>query len=233
MMTNIEKNVADLFEQMVKKMDTSKLMTEDELKAIEEKRLQTEKMAIAQTRLDIMNAPKRLMVNREKLNYNSDWGRTAEGLKKLIGTGTLLVFRGKPGTGKTQLSVELMIHGIMEKELLAKFETFSRIQMAVKKAFGDSRGESPVIKKLLSPDILTIDEFDWVPSSKENATDGYWQQLMYHVINERYNDMKDTILTSNKSAVIFAETTLVQIKSRIAETGGMVSTDGWTDWRGV
>ena len=232
-MTNIEKNVESVFAAMVKKMDTSKLITDEELKILEAKQKENNRIALAHSRLDTMAAPKRLMVNREKLKYNSDWGRTAEGLKKLIGTGTLLVLRGKPGTGKSQLAVELMIHGIMDKELNAKFETFSRIQMAIKKSFGDSRGETSVVNKLLIPDILTIDEFDWVPSSKENATDGYWQQLMYHVINERYNDMKDTILTSNKSAVIFAETTLVQIKSRIAETGGMVSTDGWTDWRGI
>ena len=226
MMNPIEEILNQMFSPMLEKA-----MTDEQIESLRNEQLQREKMLRAQSRMDSMDAPKRLMVNRDTLKKDNDWGRAAASLKKLIGTGAILVLRGKPGTGKTQLAVELMIHGIMEKDLPARFETFSRIQMNIKKAFNEKTGENGVIKKLLSYDILTIDEFDWIPSNKENATDDYWQQIIYHVINERYNNMQDTILTSNKTAEAFAATTLVQIKSRIAETGGMVSTDDWIDWR--
>ena len=232
-MKKIEDAVESVFEKLTAGIDPSKLLTEEEKQALDAAEQKRQSAFYAQCRLSEMNAPKRLMMNKEKLNYDSDWGLTAASLKKLIGTGTLLVLRGKSGTGKSQLAVELMIHGITEKELKARFVTFSEIQLKIKEGFNSGNGEAEIIKMMIKPDILTVDEFDWCPNRKENVIDDYWQGIMYHVINQRYYDMKDTILTSNKTEEAFAATTIAPIKSRIEETGGLVSTDDWTDWRGL
>jgi len=63
------------------------------------------------------------------------------------------------------------------------------------------------------------------------TTDDYWSGLIYHIINKRYNDMKDSVMTSNKSREEFEKTTISPVKSRIDETGGVLSFDSWKDWR--
>lgn len=230
-MKQMNESVQKAFDDLTFRIDPGSLLTEEESKAIQEAEKKKAHAELVKQRFNEIGVPKRLLFARERLKVNTPWGEAAAKLKNMIGTGTLLVLRGQPGTGKSQLAAELLIHGVTEKDLTAKFVTFTDIQLQIKTAFNDSMGESAAIKTLTKPDILAIDEFDWIPNRQASATDDYWQSTIYHIINKRYNDMKDTILTSNKTEAEFAATTIAPIKSRIAETGGLVSTDDWTNWR--
>ena len=213
------------------RIDPNQLMSEEEQQALlkaEEERQRIEKH---QRRMEALHAPKRLILGHSALDRSGTWGEKLNKLKPQIGTGTLLVFQGPSGTGKSQMALELALYAITVKELTARFITFLELQLNLKNAFGKDGGEQDIIQRMVRPDLLIIDEFDWVPVRRERVTDDYWQGILYHIINHRYGDMKDTLLTSNQSAEEFEQSTLAPIKSRIMETGGVINTEGWRDWR--
>ena len=223
--------IEGLLEKLTIQIDPSQLMTEEQLHDLQKAEKERRKAELSQRRLEAFCAPKRLILGRSHLNRSTLWGEKLDKLKPQIGTGTLLVFQGPSGTGKTQMAIELAYYAMTEKDLSAKFTTLSELQLELKGTFGRDGGEQAVVQKMIRPDLLVIDEFDWTPMKKERVTDDYWQGILYHIINHRYGDMKDTLLTSNKSAEEFEQTTLVPLKSRIMETGGIISTEGWRDWR--
>ena len=223
--------IEGLLEKLTIQIDPSQLMTEEQLHDLQKAEKERRKAELSQRRLEAFCAPKRLILGRSHLNRSTLWGEKLDKLKPQIGTGTLLVFQGPSGTGKTQMAIELAYYAMTEKDLSAKFTTLSELQLELKSTFGRDGGEQAVVQKMIRPDLLVIDEFDWTPMKKERVTDDYWQGILYHIINHRYGDMKDTLLTSNKSAEEFEQTTLVPLKSRIIETGGIISTEGWRDWR--
>jgi hypothetical protein len=225
------KQPKDILTQFGINIDPKSLITEDEKNAIRTAEIKAAKMERAKTRLETLGAPKRLILGRSRTDWSGTWGEKARIMKTKIGTGTILVFRGPPGTGKTQMACELLIHAITELDLSAKFSSYTDMQLAIKGSFGRTGGEQSIIESMTKPSVLVIDEFDWAPTKRDKVTDDYWQGIIYHIINHRYGDMQDTILTSNKSEAEFADTTISPIKSRIMECGGVVSTDGWTDWR--
>ena len=223
--------IEGLLEKLTIQIDPSQLMTEEQLRDLQKAEKERRKAELSQRRLEAFCAPKRLILGRSHLNRSTLWGEKLDKLKPQIGTGTLLVFQGPSGTGKTQMAIELAYYAMTEKDLSAKFTTLSELQLELKSTFGRDGGEQAVVQRMIRPDLLVIDEFDWAPMKKERVTDDYWQGILYHIINHRYGDMKDTLLTSNKSAEEFEQTTLVPLKSRIIETGGIISTEGWRDWR--
>ena len=223
--------IEGLLEKLTIQIDPSQLMTEEQLHDLQKAEKERRKAELSQRRLEAFCAPKRLILGRSHLNRSTLWGEKLDKLKPQIGTGTLLVFQGPSGTGKTQMAIELAYYAMTEKDLSAKFTTLSELQLELKGTFGRDGGEQAVVQRMIRPDLLVIDEFDWAPMKKERVTDDYWQGILYHIINHRYGDMKDTLLTSNKSAEEFEQTTLVPLKSRIMETGGIISTEGWRDWR--
>jgi DNA replication protein DnaC len=226
-----QKTIDQSLQKILDSFDPSKLMTTEQQKAAQEAAEAEQKENIRKERINALAVPKRLKLGREHLSDGNHWRGAFDQLKEAIGTGTIIAIRGKPGTGKSQMAAELLYHGVEEKELTGLFITFTDLQLEVKSTFNTVNSEASVIKRLIKPDMLVIDEFDWLPEKSAEVTDNYWQSILYHIINKRYYDMKDTILTSNKSLDDFKKTTITPIKSRITETGYLVNTDDWTDFR--
>ena len=106
---------------------------------------------------------------------------------------------GEIATGKTILASKLMLEELKysyleEKPMRSMFVSFPNLLMELRKTYDPKNNisESSVMETYLDCDVLVIDDFmttrptDWV------------LDIMYHLINHRYEYIKTTIITSNK-----------------------------------
>jgi len=209
------------------------LVSDAEKETLEAERRKEERKDWAAQEYKKLEAPLRLRRQSDNLRHDGDWGSALGALKQKLGKGGVFVLRGPSGTGKSQMAHELCKFAILDKGMTARFTSFATIQLLLKSSFRDrsDTSEFDIIKGLLKPELLVIDEFDWCPLGDKTVTENYWQNIAYYIINERWGDAKDTILTSNKTAQEFDRETLATVKTRISQTGGIISTENWTNWR--
>jgi DNA replication protein DnaC len=155
-------------------------------------------------------------------------GKWAEKLDRLsadLGSGFLVALTGPGGTGKTQIGVELM-KLVTESEKPALFTTavnfFNRIKATYAKS--SSETELHVLEEFRKPALLVIDEF-----SKRAETE--WQATqMFELLNNRYGDMRDTLLIDNRTPEEFLAAIGPSLSSRMLETGGIIEAN-WESFR--
>ena len=107
---------------------------------------------------------------------------------------------GEIATGKTILASQIMLASIKQAymedtSINAIFVSFPNLLMELRTSFNNKNGntESEIMKRYLECDLLVLDDFmttrptDWVVD------------VMYHLINHRYEYIKTTIITSNKT----------------------------------
>lgn len=110
----------------------------------------------------------------------------------------LYIYSGTRGTGKTRLAVSIANELIEKYNMHIKFATSLKILEEIKKTWNrnnqkDKETENELLLALKSTEILIIDDFG-VEEHK-----GWIDDKFYSIINERYNDKKITIFTSNFS----------------------------------
>ena len=117
-----------------------------------------------------------------------------------------LFFFGKAGTGKTHLVAKIA----QETKLQTKFVKMAKLLLELRSNFGgDSWENEKIIEKLSKVELLIIDDLgaekmsDWVA------------ETLYLLIDERYGNMKPTIITSNFSLEELEERIGDRICSRI------------------
>lgn len=105
-----------------------------------------------------------------------------------------LLFMGGCGTGKTHLAVAVLqtiiTDGKPGKMLFSNFQDLiQEIQASFDPTSNTSKGE--ILQPLLDADLLVLDELG---SQKPTP---FVQDILYYIINSRYNDAKFTIFTTN------------------------------------
>lgn len=145
----------------------------------------------------------------------------------VVKTGRSAIFCGKPGTGKTHLSVGIAL-AIMKSGKSALFTTVQRIVRRMKDAFRkDSEySERDVLEILVYPDLLIIDEI-----GVQFGSD-FEKNLMFDILNERYENRKPTLLLSNLTAQEIKEFLGERIYDRLREDGGKCVSFDWSSYRG-
>lgn len=166
-------------------------------------------------------------------NYHADsegQKRALKIAKKMAGsgpdTGTSLVFCGKPGTGKTHLACGVAQAWIHEGNP-ALFATVLAAIRHIKSTYNRESEitEEQAIATFTDIDLLILDEIG-VQLGTEHE-----KMLLFEIINERYQEMKSTILISNLTKDELTEYLGERVMDRFRETGAVVAFD-WGSYRG-
>jgi len=149
------------------------------------------------------------------------------------GKGLLLM--GGCGVGKTHLAVAALVEIINAgKPGRVMFSNFQDLIQEIQATFDSDRiaTKSELLRPLLEADLLVLDELG---SQKPTQ---FIQDILYYVINTRYNEELTTIFTTNyydRSADAKEETLEQRIgtrlRSRLAEMADRIEFSGATDHR--
>lgn len=149
------------------------------------------------------------------------------------GRGLLLM--GGCGVGKTHLAVAALIDLIhCDKPGRLLFSNFQDLIREIQASFDsdEAPSKSELLRPLLEADLLVLDEL----GSQKPTT--FVQDILYYVINTRYNEERTTIFTTNyfDTPSDAKEETLGQrigtrLRSRLYEMAYLVKFDGAADHR--
>ncbi len=136
-----------------------------------------------------------------------------------------LIFIGDTGTGKTHLAAavckEVIRHGYV-----ALFTSVLECTQVIKESYrkDSNRSEREAILQFVKPDLLVLDEVGMQRGSHTES------MLMTELFNQRYAQMKPTILLSNLTVDEIANVLGDRIISRLKEVSDVV-VFGWGDYR--
>jgi len=125
------------------------------------------------------------------------------------GESSIAFITGRPGSGKTHLTVATLRRYIESGRKGALFVTVTEWLQDMKNGFSDGTSAG-VMRMVKNANLLAFDDI-----GSEMATD-WVRDSVYQVINYRLNDMKPTIVTSNLRPSEIAESYHERLASRLA-----------------
>lgn len=118
--------------------------------------------------------------------------------EQVLERGLGIYLYGNKGTGKTHLTA-CMANRLMEKYYSVLFTSLGKISKSIRETFGKKGGgESEILNKLATIDFLFIDDIGTELVTKDDK-DLWLQEKLFEVVNDRYNNLKPIIFTSNYS----------------------------------
>lgn len=138
-----------------------------------------------------------------------------------------LVLCGKPGTGKTHLACAVANHVMHKLFRVALFTSVTKMTRAVKATYtkGSDRTEDQVIRDFVVPDLLILDE---VGAQRGTDTE---LLLAQEILDERYQQVRPTILISNLSEDELGKYIGDRALDRMYEGGGAIIRFDWDSYR--
>ncbi len=136
-----------------------------------------------------------------------------------------LLFFGKPGIGKTHLSIAIIKAIITKKGLSARFCDFRNMLIDIKTTFGTSESTSKFLEDIMETPLLLLDDIgagrntDWA------------KDILSTIVNYRYTKELPTIITTNlrfdiSTSESFAVNFDDRTESRIYEMCDILKMDG-------
>lgn len=159
----------------------------------------------------------------------------ADNFERYAKEGIGLYIEGPNGTGKTHLAAAITLQ-LIKEGIPVVFKTSGDMLADIKDSFRSSEtNEGQVMQIYKDVDLLVIDDL-----GKEQCSD--WSvSTLYSILNERYEDMKPTIITTNYNTNNLARALtprgsdplkITAIISRLKEVSKVV-TMAWQDVREV
>ncbi len=141
------------------------------------------------------------------------------------GRGLLLI--GPCGSGKTHLAVAALLEIIDSgKPGRLLFSNFQDLIQEIQASFDseDTPSKSEILRPLLDVDLLVLDELG---SQKPSL---FVQDILYYIINSRYNAQRTTIFTTNYVEEL-ADRIGERLRSRLYEMAHEIKLTGVPDYR--
>lgn len=152
------------------------------------------------------------------------WLKLRSAIEGRLGDGLILALVGRRGTGKTQLAVEVAKTAAMAGKR-PLYSTAMEFFLLVKECFREAGGSGRrVIENYSIPDLLILDEV------QERGETAWEDRLLTHLVDRRYQSMRDTILISNQTREAFLAAIGDSVSSRLVEDGGVAVCD-WNSYR--
>jgi DNA replication protein DnaC len=158
-------------------------------------------------------------------------GGFVEAFEENFAVGRSAMLLGTVGTGKTHLGTAMLQAVIREYALhglRGLYATAGSIIRDVKATFGSrGRTEGDVYADLIRPDLLVIDEV-----GVQHGTD-FERQVLFEVINGRYERVKPTIVVSNLGVTELRQCLGDRAVDRLRDKSGVVVVFRWASARGA
>jgi len=138
-----------------------------------------------------------------------------------------LLLTGGCGSGKTHLAVAALLEIIScDKGGRLLFSNFQDLIQEIQASFDDDHvpSKSELLRPLIDADLLVLDELG---SQKPSP---FVHDVLYYVINSRYNDERTTLFTTNFTDDL-AERIGERLRSRLYEMTSTVQLGGVADYR--
>jgi DNA replication protein DnaC len=218
----IAHQISPIMLEWQKRAERYETLSNDEKRAIDEKAEEAERQMAAQSRQNrarelfaASKAPRRQGI--AKIEPRGAWGEKCGLLLKLVeGCATVGIVGGR-GNGKTQMAVEA-IRLACSHGKPCMFTTAMQFFMDLKATYrADAlKDERAIVAMYARPHLLVIDEI-----GKRGGSD--WENnLLFEVLNRRYENMKPSILIDNRTREDFLETIGPSLASRMSEGGGVI-----------
>lgn len=156
--------------------------------------------------------------------------RYAAEFKQIAEAGRCLLLLGKPGTGKTHLSVAIANEIMARSSATAVYRTIGSVLQAIRATYDrtSDQSESQILSSLISPSLLILDE---IGVSKEKPSD-FELTTLFAIINGRYEQMRPTVIVSNLEAKTLPDAIGDRCIDRLREGGVIVIPFEWESQRG-
>lgn len=157
------------------------------------------------------------------LKWATEFARTCET------SGASALLTGKPGTGKTHLAIGIALDLLLRNfDTQVRYTSVSKVVRRVKDSWGSANceTESDVRASLTAPKLLVLDEV-----GVQFGTE-FEENLLFDIVNSRYEEMKPTILVSNVALDKVTEIIGERVVDRFREDNGRVLIFDWDSYRG-
>ena len=152
------------------------------------------------------------------LDYVADLGEN-------IRIGRSIILCGNPGTGKTHLACALVAEA-QRKGYSALFTSVAKTVRSIRETWGaPGKTERQAIETYASVDLLVVDEIG-VQSGTANE-----QNLLFAVLNDRYESMRPSVLISNLDLGGIEKAIGARAFDRLRENGGRGFIFDWDSYR--
>lgn len=183
------------------------------------------KAALIGQRLQTAMIPPRFLSKTfDNFETNAQWQKEAKkrvealavNFPETLKNGVCLTLLGTPGTGKTHLACAYA-NAVISQGYTALFASVSKVIRSVRSSWGTfgTGSEESAYSNFVDVDLLILDEVG-VQAGSENE-----QQIIFNIINERYNAVKPTVIISNKDREGVKKYLGERVWDRLKENGGI------------